>query len=434
MRPTMDSQAKCITFTIHENDMTRLLFVNKYSADDISMFAALGCSVYEESIKHHIGNQSEYIEDIVQNRIKTMQQALFQLQTENVKIIDQLTTKHNIDIEKIKNEYSLKYEVALARKDAELGSMGSSLDNLKAQYAKIQQDMHEGIYNKLREELQKKEIEIKMLKGTNAVKGVIGESKIMDHLRRCFVDAEVESTRNISHECDIHMNTNDGCNVVFESKYKMSIDKNDVKKFESDIDGMRDTVNGGMFVSILSSNIPNKGDMKLELKKHEIKYDGKKVHRIIPMMYIGFKNEECFDTMFPYYAKTFMTICSSFKSVINEPCTDDAKLSDYIGDIGFYFNLLIDNVKRIDEFKAKFSKFIIEIEKNNLDLLSRIESFIKKHNLTIKRHDNKNQNGGGNCEGGNGGGRKQKYKCEKCEEMFSNKKLHGQHILQCMKP
>ena len=252
--------------------------------------------------------------------------------------------------------------------------------------------------------LQQKETEIATLKTCNFVKGATGENMIINFLREYYPKNVIQHTGKTAHEGDIQMidSINDTL-MMFESKYKQSIDKNDVDKFCRDVSTVSQKQGttqciGGLFVSLLTRNIPGKGDAYFEMIGN------------VPVMYIGFSGLDEFNIYFKKYVDMFNELCKFYM----HQGTQKSSIDDMLDDMNFYFNLLIKNKTRIEDFKStclvKINKFVSDIETDNKIILSRLEEVLKRNNSL--KFNNMNT-------------------CERCCEIFSNKRLLTKHLKTC---
>lgn len=89
--------------------------------------------------------------------------------------------------------------------------------------------------------------------------GLIGEEDIVNNLNIDFPNMFVKHVSNISHQCDIHVE-DPISNILYmiEVKNKLSITREDIDKFESDIDKSGNKRTIGLFISLNCENIPGK--------------------------------------------------------------------------------------------------------------------------------------------------------------------------------
>lgn len=91
--------------------------------------------------------------------------------------------------------------------------------------------------------------------------GAIGEEDIVQSLNTDFPNMFVSHVSNIPHQCDIHIE-DPASNILYmiEVKNKVSISKEDIIKFESDVDISPNKRTIGLFISINCDHIPGKVD------------------------------------------------------------------------------------------------------------------------------------------------------------------------------
>lgn len=249
-----------------------------------------------------------------------------------------------------------------------------------------------------------KEAEIKTLKSCNFVKGFTGENLILSFLRENYPTCEAIHTGKIGHEADIQfIDSKTESMIVIESKYKQCITKDDVDKFCRDVSSvsMKNGTNkcvGGLFISLLTNNIPSKGNAHFEIIGNT------------PCLYLGFTSHDDFGVYFKRFFDIFMALCSFHKSQGLERSSTD----EFLDELNFYFNLMIKNKTRIDDFKnnclGKITKFVLDIESDNRAVIKRIEDILRKNNALRFNSS---------------------LMCERCSEVFSNKRLLDKHCKSC---
>jgi len=252
--------------------------------------------------------------------------------------------------------------------------------------------------------IQQKDAELRTLKTCNFVKGITGENLILSFLRENYTRNEVIHTGKTAHEGDMQfLDPKDNTLMVIESKYKQSISKDDIDKFCRDVSHVSQKDGGGMcvggvFISLLTRNIPGKGDIHFETVAN------------VPVMYVGFTHPDEFNTSFKRYFDMFVSLCKFH----NAQDAKQTSLSEFIDELNFYFNLIMKNKTRIEDFKTncllKMNKFVLDLETDNKVMLSRVEAILQKNN-----------------------GLKYKgmHSCGVCGEGFSNKRLLTKHTKTC---
>lgn len=268
--------------------------------------------------------------------------------------------------------------------------------------------------------IYQKDAELKTLKSCNFVKGMTGENVIIRFLKERFPKHDVVHTGKIAHEGDIHfINTITQTLLVVESKYKQNITRDDVDKFCRDVGCVVEksgtlTCVGGVFVSLLTRNIPSKGDVCFEMLGN------------VPVMFVGFSSVEEFNVYFPRYFEMFNELSRFWISA----CEEDNKhtsIEELMDELNFYFSILVKNKIRIDDFKTnclnKINKFIGDVETDNKVILDRVEGLLKKNNsMRYEERENKIVKIGGHTI---------QHVCNKCGTRFEGKRLLNKHIKTC---
>ena len=104
-------------------------------------------------------------------------------------------------------------------------------------------------------------------------KGQFGEKYMQSFLQKQFPAAEIKDTTHIPHSGDCLLTMN-GVTIMIEMKNKNTITRDDIKKFEYDIDLHKNECQGAIFLST-TQGIPNKGEFLFEL------------YGTVPVMYIS---------------------------------------------------------------------------------------------------------------------------------------------------
>ena len=352
-----------------------------FSEDTLKSFLNIGYQLYKHQILkqiHTLANGN--IESIIEARIKEKECEL----TEQMNIhIDELKNE-NIDlvskIKEIEDSVERKYILEVERKELAIEHLKGMLENAKDTNMNLEKklnELYDNVYSdsvqQLKDAIKQRDMEISCLKSSNMVKGQIGENMIIDSLRNIFTDVEVSHTGTKAHVCDVHMTFPNGKRIVFESKFKGNIEKRDVDKFYRDVEGLDKDVIGGVFVSLLSKNIPNKGSINFEITSETKR----------PIMYIAYSDENEFNIYFPHHTMMFTKLCEMYTE-----SSSTLSINDIVDEVKFLLDIINKNKRKLDEFKGKFLKFYSDVDEDNGVLLKRIDNIIKRvpnQKVTSKR-------------------------------------------------
>ena len=184
---------------------------------------------------------------------------------------------------------------------------------------------------RLTKAIQDTQQELNIMKKTNFAKGKIGENMIMAVLKQAFPSYEYCDVSKEKHAGDIHMISPVSNNIIMiESKNKETIKKSDVDKFYKDIAHLYDTsrkISCGLFISILTKNIPHIGEFKIEI------YKG------VPVVFAGFNDE----TDFTRWIHMYMKLAVELTSYQKHTSTGEENIRDVMKKL----SPLIDQIKRL---------------------------------------------------------------------------------------
>ena len=260
--------------------------------------------------------------------------------------------------------------------------------------------------------IYQKDAELKTLKSCNFVKGMTGENVIMGFLKERYPKHDVIHTGKVAHEGDIHFVNGDiQTLVVVESKYKQSVTREDVDKFCRDVAGVAEKGGalkciGGVFVSLLTRNIPSKGDVCFEMLGN------------VPVMFVGFSSVDEFNV---YFGRLFEMFNELSRFWLSACCEDNkhSSLEELMDELNFYLGMLVKNKTRIEDFKTncltKINKFVGDVETDNKVILDRVEGLLKKNNSM--RYEKGIMRG---------------HVCDKCGATFEGKRLLNKHMKTCL--
>ena len=275
------------------------------------------------------------------------------------KHIEEKTIKRHSEI----NEIAIEKRVtaAIITKEHEISALTSNLQIYKDLF-------HEK--DEICSLLKYKEQEILNLKNTNHVKCFLGESLVYKQLSSWYPIDTIDNTGKTAHEGDIHwtyVDANSKSNsILIECKYKKQIQKIDIDKFYNDIKtGQQGCASrqysGAIFISIITNNIPTKGDASIELLDN------------IPIMFLGFNSEEDFISR----SKNLFDI---FKKIVNICSVDKTKVDNKIDrcfmELNFFLNIMTKSRLKLEEFKAMFIKYYDNFSNEHNVIITKIEKLL----------------------------------------------------------
>ena len=225
-----------------------------------------------------------------------------------------------------------------------------------------------------------------------------GENLILSILKDKFTKYEFFDTSKEKHSGDLHMISKNGDILMLESKYKESITKQDLDKFYGDIVHLKDTqkrITCGVFVSLLTKNIPHIGEFKIDFCKG------------VPILLIGFSDEDEFKEWFHQYIEIALELSNYYQN---------SQLGqDHIKDIIKKISPLVDQIKSlkisIEKLRsvhlAQINNMVIDMENNIKKMFDTICEVISS-DVHFEGDD--------------------KFKCEHCGSVFNSKRSLASHI------
>lgn len=343
-----------------------------FTEDTLKSFLNIGYQLYKHQVLKQINTLvDDNLENVIQGRMREKEREYMErvstLQNENLDLVKKMVS-HRQEGE---DEAAKKYILEIEKRNLVIEHLKEVLDGAKEANSALEdkiKGLYENIYTdsvqQLKDAIKQRDMEISILKGSNIVKGQIGENIIVSSLKSIFTDAEVQNTGKTAHVCDVHMSFKNGKKLVFESKYKGNIEKKDVDKFYRDMEGFDDEVIGGVFVSFLCKNIPNKGSINFEVTSESKK----------PLMYVAYESEDEFNQFFPHHVVMFSKLCDSH----NDSKSSDVNISDVVEEVRFISEIVNKNKRRLDDFRGKFLKYYTEVEDDNKVLMLKIDNICKR--------------------------------------------------------
>ena len=210
----------------------------------ISMIEKLKAELREYKTAHH-DELNKY-----ESKVKTMR--------------EMYETTFNGEISKLKaerDEANNKLKELISTHSCQINERDKMYNEKEKSYLQLLQsekDHNRKLTEKVSETLEKNNRPI-----TSTVIGSIGEEMIEQWLRELFNSADIVNKSQQTAKGDLHIKI--GTKVfLLEIKNKTVITKSDIDKFIRDVTENRNIINGGLFISINTPAIPNKGDFSLE--------------------------------------------------------------------------------------------------------------------------------------------------------------------------
>lgn len=171
--------------------------------------------------------------------------------------------------------------------------------------------------------------------------GNIGEETITNWIREIFNTADITDTSGLTAKGDLHVKIQNKI-LLIEVKNKINIQKTDIDKFFRDVENNISDIHGGLFISLGTSSIPNKGDFSLEYISD------------IPVIYLHVPDRQ-----------TLKVAIKSLLFLNNK--TDNTLLSMIInqiyGNLKYVSSLTVSMSKNLDDSKVSLDSLKREVKK-----------------------------------------------------------------------
>jgi hypothetical protein len=103
----------------------------------------------------------------------------------------------------------------------------------------------------------------------NATKGAKGENRVQEIVKGYYKNCSVQDTSGTPHSGDLLLTLqNISLTCLIEVKNKKIITEADITKFLRDVSECKNNINCALFVSLITDNIPGKGNFYLEIKNN----------------------------------------------------------------------------------------------------------------------------------------------------------------------
>lgn len=359
--------ALLLGYTVVENGIQRYVSSQMQANQDSNIYNALDeeKKKYQKSLKE--------LNDLYETNLASLQKSM---NTDTIRSILEKEYENRITVTQLNTEREIekKYQKDII----DLHKYKSMYEDLKRECElTTKSDLAQKIRD-LEDLVDTKERELSVLKKCNHAKGNKGESIIIESLKTLFPSCEFYDTSKEKHAGDIHMIFGESREMIMiESKFKDTITRQDVEKFYHDVGFLQETqrqIRAAVFVSILTKNIPQIGNVKLDVVKG------------VPVLFIGFANEAEFESMFPYYMHlSFELAAYMSKSLQNV---------DRVHDLMKQVTPLVDQLKRVkntvDKLRhtqlVQMNNTVIELDNSVKDILNSLLSLISGNGSQMRKY------------------------------------------------
>jgi hypothetical protein len=200
------------------------------------------------------------------------------IEIERKRIHDELHGSYQIGIDQ-QTEQVLYFQNAISELKKEHHSA------IKLEKKRVSDDLHQSYQiaikqqvdqiNYLQTEMKQKEQGLHNLDGImkyyqacdNATKGAKGENRVQVLIKEYYKNCSVHDTSGIPHSGDLLLTLqNIDLRCLIEVKNKKIITEADINKFIHDISECKNNINCAIFISLITDNIPNKGNFYIEIR------------------------------------------------------------------------------------------------------------------------------------------------------------------------
>lgn len=189
-------------------------------------------------------------------------------------------------------------------------------------------------------------------------KGSKGECRVREIIKDYYKNSVINDTSGVAHAGDMRLSipdTNFVC--LIEVKNKKYVTEDDVLKFLNDVETNKKEVTCGLFVSILSENIPTKGSFHIEIKN------------ALPIIYVYI-----FDNSTIQFAiNTLMFLTEKFSKLSKKSRNNEQISEETISLIYGTFNTMKSECDRLDMIIKNLEKQTSQIKITKKNLISKVD-------------------------------------------------------------
>jgi hypothetical protein len=200
-----------------------------------------------------------------------------------------------IERKRIHDELHDSYQIGIDKQTEQIKYFQNEISELKKEHhsiikiekERISGDLHQSYQlaikqqvdqiNYLQTEMKQKEQGLHNLDGImkyyqscdNATKGAKGENRVQVLIKEYYKNCSIQDTSGTSHSGDLLLTLqNIDLRCLIEVKNKKIITEADINKFIHDISECKNNINCALFISLITDNIPNKGNFYVEIRNN----------------------------------------------------------------------------------------------------------------------------------------------------------------------
>ena len=347
-------------------------------------------SIYEKEITD-LRNRSQ--NDTLTERTK-FRQEIDQL----INVISELKKERTCVIEVESKRIHGSYEIAINNQSDQVKYYQKEIAELKKAHVdtvlqenqRVADDLHRSYQvsinqqtnqiNQLQEEMKQKEEGLHNLnsimsyyqKMDNVAKGSAGEHRVQEIIKKYYKNCSIQDTSGIPHSGDLLLTLqNINLKCLIEVKNKKVITTLDVNKFIHDISECKSGINCALFVSLLTENIPNKGNFYVEIRNN------------MPAIYIHLFDPS--SIKFAIETLSFLNLKFSQTTNTELNCQESIKIFDTDTNklIHSEYTTLLNESNRIDNIIKNVETQLIQLKLSKKNLNNRVDMITGYYNTHI---------------------------------------------------
>ncbi len=208
-----------------------------------------------KSITEHVNNITAR-KDTELNELKDRYESIIKSITESNNLIKD---NHSNELNKLKENLTETNDMKINLLNQQLIFKTNEFKEREIQYINtinFERSRINALSDKLTDQLQKKNV-------SSTEIGIIGEEMIEQWVREIYPSADIIDKSHETAKGDYHIKISNKI-ILFEIKNKKTIANTDIQKFIRDIEENKHDIHAGLFITINTPSIPNKGDFALE--------------------------------------------------------------------------------------------------------------------------------------------------------------------------